>query len=33
MIRYDNIPVRQYNDRSAYMTAEQSSETLQWETG
>ena len=33
MIRYDNIPGRQYNDRSAYTTAERSRETLQWETG
>ena len=33
MIRYDNIPVRQYSDRSAYMTVERSSETLQWGTG
>ena len=33
MIRYDCIPVRQYNDRSAYTTTERSSVTLQCETG
>ena len=33
MSRYDYIPVRQHNDRSAYTTAGQSSEISQWETG
>ena len=33
MIKYDNIPARQCSDRSAYMTVEQSSESLQWGTG
>ena len=33
MIKYDSIPARQCSDRSAYMTVEQSSESLQWEPG
>ena len=33
MIRYDSIQARQCSDRSAYMTVEQSSESLQWGTG
>ena len=33
MIKYENIPVRQCSDRSAYMTVEQLSGSLQWGTG